>query len=64
MGRLAATFAGQLVTREQTLNNQHEFAPAVDQLTMTSAAPVRANAQGKYPIPEPGVVIDREYQVV
>ena len=35
----------------------------VDQLTLTSQAPVRANAQGKYPVPEPGVVTDREYQM-
>jgi predicted dehydrogenase len=62
MGRLAA-HTGQVITRAQALNNQHEFAPQVDQLTLTSAAPVRANAQGKYPVPEPGIVNDREYQV-
>ncbi len=62
MGRMAA-HTGQVITRQQALENQHEFAPQVNQLTNTSAAPVTANAQGKYPIPEPGVVTDREYQV-
>jgi len=31
-------------------------------LTMASDAPLRKNADGKYPIPQPGIVRDREYQ--
>jgi hypothetical protein len=60
MGRLAA-HTGQVVTYEQALNHEHAFAPDVDKLTMDSPAPVEADADGKYPIPLPGLVADREY---
>jgi hypothetical protein len=43
------------------LNLEHEFAPDIDKLTLTSPAPIVANAQGKYPVPQPGIVITREY---
>jgi hypothetical protein len=43
------------------LNHPHEFAPNVDKLTMDGPAPVPADADGKYPVPEPGVKTDREY---
>ncbi len=61
MGRMAA-HTGQLITYEQMLNCPHEFAPDVDKLTMDSAAPLRANAEGKYPLPQPGILKDREYK--
>ena len=60
MGRMAA-HTGQVITFEQALNCQHEFAPDVDKLTMNSAGPVRLNAEGKYPVPQPGILKDREY---
>jgi predicted dehydrogenase len=60
MGRFAC-HTGQKVTYEQMLNFQHEFAPDVDKLTFESAAPVKANQDGKYPIPQPGITTDREY---
>jgi predicted dehydrogenase len=60
MGRMAA-HTGKVITYEQMLNCEHEFAPTVDKLTMDSPAPVQADAQGKYPVPEPGRKIDREY---
>jgi predicted dehydrogenase len=62
MGRMAA-HTGQVITRQQALNHQHEFAPQVNQLTLTSQAPLRLNADNKYPVPQPGIVTDREYQV-
>ena len=43
------------------LNQRHEFAPDVDKLTMDSPAPLRAGPDGKYPVPQPGIVRDREY---
>jgi hypothetical protein len=52
---------GQIITRDQMFNHEHEFAPTVDQLTMDSPAPVLAGADGKYPIPQPGIVTRREY---
>jgi len=60
MGRMAA-HTGQIVTYDQMLNCDHEFAPNVDKLTKDSPAPVVADANGKYPIPQPGITTKREY---
>lgn len=60
MGRMAA-HTGQLVTYEQMLNCPHEFAPDVDKLTPDGPAPLQMGPDGKYPVPEPGIKIDREY---
>ncbi len=60
MGRMAA-HTGQIVTYEEMLNCDHEFAPDVDKLTMDSPAPLLADADGKYAVPEPGVKKNREY---
>jgi predicted dehydrogenase len=60
MGRMAA-HTGQTITRDQILNSEHEFAPQIDQMTFESPAPVQAAADGKYPVPQPGVVTRREY---
>jgi predicted dehydrogenase len=60
MGRFAA-HTGQLVTFDQMMNHDHEFAPEVDKLTLDGPSPLRAGADGKYPIPEPGVKKNREY---
>jgi hypothetical protein len=61
MGRMAA-HTGNTITYEQMLNCPHEMAPDVDKFTMDSPAPVRANAEGKYPVPQPGILKDREYK--
>ena len=61
MGRMAA-HTGQEITFEEMLNCEHEFAPGVDKLTMDSPPPLKSNFDGKYPIPMPGVVKNREYQ--
>lgn len=60
MGRMAA-HTGRIVTYDEILNHKHEFAPTVDQLTMDSPAPLLAGKDGKYPVPQPGIVTDREY---
>ena len=60
MGRIAA-HTGQEVTYEEILNSEHEYAPDVDKMTMDSPAPVQADANGKYPIPMPGITKTREY---
>lgn len=60
MGRMAA-HTGQIVTYEQMLNCEHEFAPDVDKLTPDGPAPLAAGPDGKYPVPEPGIKRDREY---
>lgn len=61
MGRMAA-HTGQIVTYEEMLNCPHAFAPDADKLVIGGEAPIKANAEGKYPIPMPGILKDREYQ--
>lgn len=60
MGRMAA-HTGQVITYDQMLNSEHIFAPNVKELTMTSDSPLMPDANGAYPIPEPGIKKDREY---
>ena len=43
------------------LNCTHEFAPGVATLTADGPAPVMPDATGHYPVPEPGIKLDREY---
>ncbi|MHC4301117.1 MAG: Gfo/Idh/MocA family oxidoreductase, partial [Planctomycetota bacterium] len=61
MGRMAA-HTGQVITYEQALNCPHEFAPGVDKFTFDSAAPLLSNDKGAYPVPQPGILKDREYK--
>ena len=63
MGRMAA-HTGQKISYDDALNWQHEMAPDVDKMDYNSPAPVRADADGKYPVPEPGVVTKSEYRIV
>ena len=60
MGRMAA-HTGQVITYDQILNCDHEFAPHVDKLTFDSAAPLLAGPNGKYPVPQPGIITQREF---
>jgi len=60
MGRMAA-HTGQEITYEDMLNHPHEYAPDIDKWTMDSPPPVVADADGKYPVPMPGIKKDREY---
>ncbi len=60
MGRFAA-HTGQEVTFDEMLNHDHEFAPGVADFTMDGPAPLQADANGRYPVPEPGVKKNREY---
>ncbi len=60
MGRMAC-HTGQLVTFDEMLNNEQEFAPTVGQLSMDSPAPLQRLANGLYPLPMPGMLGTREY---
>jgi len=60
MGRMAA-HTGQIIKRDDILNCDHEFAPNVDKLTIDGPAPLVADKEGKYPVPQPGLVTKREY---
>src|SRR5436190_8971004 len=60
MGRMAA-HTGQVITYEDMLNCEHEFAPDVDKCANNCAAPLQLGPDGKYPVPEPGIKKQREY---
>ncbi len=60
MGRMAS-HTGQVVTYDEMLGHEHEFAPEVDRLTLDGPAPLTAGPDGKYPVPQPGIKKDREY---
>jgi predicted dehydrogenase len=60
MGRMAC-HTGQVVTWDEALSHEHEFAPGLDALTMDSPAPLRPGRDGKYPMPMPGILTKREY---
>jgi len=60
MGRMAA-HTGREITYEQMLNCEHEFAPGLDKLTKDSPAPLLPDANGRYPVPQPGIIVKREY---
>jgi predicted dehydrogenase len=60
MGRMAA-HTGQEITFDDMLDCEHEMAPGLDQLTSQSPPPLIADSNGRYPVPQPGIVRDREY---
>jgi predicted dehydrogenase len=60
MGRMAA-HTGQIITYEDMLNCEHEFAPGLDKLTPDSPAPLMPDTNGMYPKPMPGITVKREY---
>jgi len=60
MGRMAA-HTGQVITYDDILNSDHEFAPDLDKLTANSPPPLKPDANGKYPVPMPGKTTKREY---
>jgi predicted dehydrogenase len=60
LGRIAAHTAREW-TMDQVLKSNHEYAPGIDKWTMDSPPPIKCDKDGRYPVPEPGVVVDREY---
>lgn len=61
MGRMAA-HTGQEITYDMMVDCDHEFAPSVAELTPDGEAPLKPNEDGTYPIPEPGVVTEYEFE--
>ena len=62
MGRMACPHRRGRHLRDDILNSPHEFAPDVDKLVVDGPAPLQVDAKtGKYPWPQPGIVVDREY---
>jgi predicted dehydrogenase len=62
MGRMAA-HTGQEITYDKMLNCQHEFAPQVASLTADGPAPLMPKEDGSYPVPQPGIITDTEWEV-
>ena len=60
MGRMAA-HTGQEITWDDALNCDHDMAPNVGELKLGGESPLKADAKGLYPVPEPGVKKKREY---
>lgn len=60
MGRMAA-HTGREISFNDVLACGHEFAPGVADLTLDSPAPLLTGPDGRYPVPQPGVVTEREY---
>lgn len=54
MGR-AAVHMGRVITWEELMSSDFQFCPNLEELTDASPPPVRADAQGRYPVPVPGV---------
>ncbi|HWF19887.1 MAG TPA: gfo/Idh/MocA family oxidoreductase [Verrucomicrobiae bacterium] len=62
LGRLAA-HTGREWTYEEALNSKVEYSPNADKMTMDGPAPIVGDKDGKYPVPQPGTIVDRDYQV-
>ena len=60
LGRIAA-HTGVEWTYDDLLNSDVEYAPGIDKLTMDSPAFFHADADGKYPVPMPGICTKTEY---
>ena len=60
MGRMSA-HTGKVITYDQILHHDHEFAPNVDKLVLGGEPPVKPDADGRYPQPLPGMKTKREY---
>ncbi|MBD3674853.1 MAG: Gfo/Idh/MocA family oxidoreductase, partial [Planctomycetaceae bacterium] len=61
MGRMAC-HTGQIVTYDEALNHEYPLAEGLTELTLESESPVPAYPDGTYPVPQPGIVTDREYK--
>jgi predicted dehydrogenase len=53
MGR-AAVHSGKVITWDQAMKSNFKFCPNIASLTADSPAPIRADAEGRYPVPAPG----------
>ena len=60
LGRKAA-HTGQKITYDEIWNGTEELAPNVENLTADGPAPVMPDADGRYPVPQPGLKKNTEY---
>jgi predicted dehydrogenase len=61
MGRMSA-HTGVEITYDEFMASDFEYAAGADKFTPDSPAPVRADANGFYPVPRPGVITKTEYK--
>lgn len=54
MGR-AAVHMGRIITWEEAMASEFQFFPEIDRLTFDSQPPIKSDAQGRYPLPVPGL---------
>jgi predicted dehydrogenase len=54
MGR-AAVHSGKLITWDEAMKSEFRFCPGIDHMTEDSLPPIQPDAQGRYPVPIPGV---------
>ncbi len=45
-------------TWEEAMASEFQFCPGIDQLTPDSPPPIRADDQGRYPVPVPGAWVE------
>jgi len=57
MGR-AAIHTGRVITWDEAMASDFQFFPGIDRLTHESEAPLKANAEGGYPVPVPGAWVE------
>ncbi|KAA0217021.1 MAG: gfo/Idh/MocA family oxidoreductase [Leptolyngbya sp. PLA3] len=60
MGRMSA-HTGRDIGFQEALQCEHEFGPGVAELIVGGPSPLQPGADGRYPVPRPGVLADREY---
>ncbi len=53
MGR-AAIHMGRVITWDEAMASNFQFFPGTDTLTLESEAPIKADKEGRYPVPTPG----------
>jgi hypothetical protein len=46
---------GRVITWDEAMASEVQFAPGIDGLAFDGPAPLKADAAGRYPVPVPGV---------